>query len=162
MVPWGENLKVMFILSLQSSNLSEDCVGLAWEEDTWYKFKYILPKLLIVFWIIIEHFHQERWIVKFQVTQPIASLIINKCFQLLPLLGHWCYRLVSIPIHPWLLSFLFLEKPLGWTLLGRALASIETSSLILCPLKPCLITSQIARAEKEFPLTQLSWNSPIK
>lgn len=127
------------------------CVGIAWEEDIWYKFKYFLCKLLIVFWIIVEHFHQERWIVKFQVTQATASLIINKWFQLLPLLGDWFYRSVSITIHPWLLSFLFLEKPLDLTLLGRALASIGKSPLILVLWNPILCFCKYPEQKGSFP-----------
>lgn len=76
---------------------------------------------------------------KFQITQAIASLIVNKWFQLLPLLGCSLYRLVSTPSQPRYLRFL-LEKPLSLTPLGRALASMATSPLILCPSKPHPIT----------------------
>lgn len=138
--PEGRTWKLCFSLVFTVVTCQKTCTGLAWEEDTWYTFKYFLPKLLIVFWIIIEYFHQERWVVKFQVTQPTASLIINKWFQILLLLGHWFYRLVNTPIHPWLLCVLFLEKPLDLTLLGRALASMGISLLILCPLRPHPVT----------------------
>lgn len=68
---------------------------------------------------------------KFQVAQPIASLIINKWLQLLPLLGHWFYRWVSTLIHPWLPCLLVLEKPLDLTLSGKASASMGTSPPIV-------------------------------
>lgn len=149
----GRIWKLHSILVFRVVTYQKICVGLAWEEDIWYKFKYFLRKLLIVFWINIEHFYQERWIVKFQVTQATASLIINKWFQLLPLLGDWFYRSVSTAIHPWLFSFLFLEKPLDLTLLGRTLASTGKSPLILVLWNPILCFLQISWAERELSLT---------
>ena len=160
----------MFNFSLQSGDLSKSCTGCAWEEGAWYMSKYFLPKLLIVFWIIIEHFHQEHWVVKFQDTQPPASLIINKWFQFLLLREHWFYELIRTTIHPWLLCVLFLEKLLDLTLLGRALVSMETNPPFLHPLRPRLMTlaSLIAQLLQNLPAMQetqvwfLGWEDPLE
>ena len=70
--------ELRLILVFKVVTYQKTCVDFAWEDDTWWKSKYFLLQLLIVFWIIIEHFRQEHWSLKFQVTQTIATLIIKK------------------------------------------------------------------------------------
>ena len=77
---WRENLKVPFNFSLQSGDLSKTCTGCAWEEGAWYTFKYFLPKLLIVFWIIREHFHTAQCISNYKwmgsISAPPRALVL--------------------------------------------------------------------------------------
>ena len=103
-------------------------------------------------------------------TQPTASLIINEGVQFLLLLEHWFYELIGTTTHPWFLCVLFLEKPLGLTLLARALVSMETNPPILHLLRPRLMTlvSLIAELVKNLPAMQetqvwfLGWEDPLE